>query len=263
MEKLHKISNNNQAEILQELGLSEKEALIYLAALETGGGTVAELSEAVGIERTGIYYHLDKLLGLKVLKTLKRGAKIVYLPADPERLKKILETRQNKFYKTFPLFQEQFSHQTSKSLIEFYEGEDEVNKFYDRVYELFKKLKPPYNEIYCFGNSYRMVNKIPIFMDFTPPKSQIDIKLKTILPEFQKSPDTKENAMDPYIVTRYNLPASKIKYISDKYRYRGSTVIMHDRLVLYDFRNLTYSIIVNENLANLWRMVFEFMWNHL
>lgn len=264
MEKLHKSKDQYQIEILKEWGLSQKDALIYLAALKTGGGTIAELADAAETERTGLYYHIEHLLDLKILKTLTRGQKTYYLPADPEKLKKIIDERQNHFNKIYPLLQEEFTHQTSKSLIEYFEGPEELNKFYHRLYEILAGLKPPENHIYVFGQSYRTaVNANKLFLDFTPPKEQIKIKMKCILPKSQKSPKPAENAMDPYIATRYNLPKAQLKYIADEYQYPGSTVIMSDRVVLHDFRNFTFSIVVNKNLATTWRMLFEFIWKHL
>lgn len=261
MENIHE---NKEIQNLLNLGLSQKEALIYLAALETGGGTITDLAQAVKIERTGIYYHLHRLLDLKLLKTITRGKRTIYLPSDPEKLKKIADRQQKEFLKIFPDLQEQFSRQTSKSVIEYFEGPEELNKFYDRLYEILTHLKPPENTIYVFGQSYRTaVNTNKLFLDFTPPKEQIDIKMKCILSESQRSPKPAENAMDPYIVSRYNLPKARLKYISDKYQYPGSTVIMSDRVVLHDFRNFTFSIVVNKNLATTWRMLFEFIWNHL
>ena len=252
------------SKILMSLGLDDKEALTYLAALKTGGATIADLAEAVNIERTVIYYHIDKLLSLKLLKAIIRGKRTVYLPSDPERLKKIADERQKEFAMIFPTLEEQFSHQTSKSLIEYFEGPEELNKFYHRLYEILAGLKPPENHIYVFGQSYRTaINTNKIFLDFTPPKEQIKIKMRCILPKSQKSSKPAENAMDPYIVTRYNLPKAQLKYISDDYKYPGSTVIMNDRVVLHDFRNFTFSIVVNKNLATTWRMLFEFIWKHL
>lgn len=249
---------------LMSLGLDDKEALTYLAALKTGGATIADLAESAKIERTVIYYHIDKLLSLKLLKTITRGKRTIYLPSDPERLKKIADYHQKEFNKIFPTLEEQFSSQTSKSVIEYFEGPEELNKFYARLYEILASLKPPENQIYVFGQSYRTPIKADkLFLDFTPPKEQINIKMKCILPKAQKSKNPAENAMDPYIVTRYNLPKAQLKYISDEYKYPGATVIMSDRVVLHDFRNYTFSIVVNQNLATTWRMLFEFIWNHL
>lgn len=249
---------------LKNLGLNQKEALIYLASLKTGGATITELAQTAEIERTGIYYHIEKLLELKLLKTITRGKRTIFIPSDPERLKKIADQHQKEFHKIFPALEEQFSRQTSKSLIEYFEGPEELNKFYDRLYQILANLQPPDNIIYVFGQSYRTPIKAnKLFLDFTPPKEQINIKMKCILPQAQKSSKPEENAMDPYIVTRYNLPKAQLKYIGDQYKYPGATVIMRDRVILHDFRNFTFSIVINKNLATTWRMLFEFIWDHL
>lgn len=261
MESIH---NNRELFALKELGLHEKEALIYLAAISTGGATIADLAEAANIERTGIYYHIENLLEQKLLKTITQGKRTIYLPSDPDRLKKMSEERQKAFNNIFPGLEQRFSRQSGKSIFQYFEGKEEVSKFYDYVYRLLFNLKSPDNLIYVLGNSYKTATESnKEFLNFTPPAQKIDIITKAILPESQKSKKIEENVKDPYIVTRYNLPPAQLKYMSDKYKYPGSVVITGNKIIQYDFRNLIFSITENKNLAQTWRMFFELIWDHL
>ncbi|MBM2820688.1 MAG: transcriptional regulator TrmB [Candidatus Berkelbacteria bacterium] len=254
----------NEAEILRDLGLSNREALIYLAALQTGGGTITDLAEVAKIERTSIYYHLKRLLTLKLLKAITKGSHQVYIPADPDRLKELNEKNQKEFHLFFPVLQEQFTQHSSKSMIEFYQGKEELNKFYDRMYQILSMLKGDNNVVYILGTSYRhVVETGPDFLNFEKPKNKINVIVKTILPKGQKSKDPKRNAMDPYIVTRFNLPKAQIRYIDDKYKYPGAIVVTSDRVIQIDYKNMNYAITANKNLATTWRMFFEYIWNTL
>ena len=47
--------------ILENFGLEAKEARVYLAALEVGGGGVLEISRKANVERVNTYYVLDRL----------------------------------------------------------------------------------------------------------------------------------------------------------------------------------------------------------
>jgi sugar-specific transcriptional regulator TrmB len=248
--------------ILSELGLDEKEALIYLSALEIGGGTITELAEHCHIERTGIYYHLEKLLSSKLIKAVVRGKRTYYLPSDPNRLKKIFDQKQANFDALFPKMEERFAKKTSKSIVQYYEGAEEVDHFYDRVYTMLKDLKPEENLVYGLGSSFHEVLRSNAkFAEFEKPAEQINIKLKAILPKSQKSKNPKELEDHPYIVTRYNLPPAEIKYISDKYRYPGSMMVTENHVIMYDWRNLIFSITENKNSAETWRMFFELIWD--
>lgn len=253
-----------ELEALENLGLSQKEALIYLSTLDLGSGTVSEIAANGEIERTGIYYHIDKLLELGLLRTATQGKRTSYLPADPENLKVMLKQKEKDLNKILPKLSEQFTHNTGKSIIEYFQGSEEMSKFYNRVYEIFQSLQPPTNEICIFGTSYRSaISTNKEFLNYSPPKEQIDVHLRTILPKSQKLLGPDGNAGDPYIVTRYNLPRSEIRFIDDKYTYPGSIVITHRHIIFYDRHNLFYSITENPNIAATWRMFFEFIWDRL
>lgn len=263
-QSVKKMYSLEEKEILTNLGLADKEALIYLAAISSGGGTISDLADQCHIERTGIYYHIDKLLNLKLIKPVARGKRTYYLPNDPERLRDIIDQRQKKFSSILPSLQERFSKKANKSIFEFYEGEEEVDHFYSRVYSILEALEPPENTIYVFGNSFKtIIDTNRAFLKFKSPENRINIKTRTILPMCQKSKHPEGLEDHPYIITRYNLPPAEIKYISDKYDYPGSIVIAGDKIALHDWRNLSFSITENKNNASTWRMFFEFTWDHL
>ena len=249
---------------LEELGLSKLEALTYLSALDLGQGNISELAENAGIERTAIYYHIDRLLEMGLLQSVESGKRTLYLPADPQVLKDLLKHKTDQLSAIFPKIDHQYSIATSRSITEYYHGRDEVTKYYDRMYELLAKLSPPDNVIYVLGVSYHKVStQHEVFMHYKRPNHQIDIVTKCILPRSQKSPDPAENLKDPYIIERFNMPAAELKYISDKYAYPAPLVIINDIVCLIDFSKYYFSIIENANIATTWRMFFDFIWANL
>lgn len=257
-------NTKSHIDAILSLGLSRAEALIYLAAIESGGGTVSTLAHSANIERTGIYYHIDKLVDLGLLKTGTQGSRKLYFAADPDILTSILKRKETAIQGILPALQEKFSQATSKPIIRYFQGEKELDAFYDHVYTLLSNLKEPNPSIYIFGTSYKtVVSRGTMYTNFTPPQEQINLKIKTILPKSQKSARPDGNAGDPYIVTRYNLPRSEIRFIADKYAYPGSVVITNEHIILYDRRNFFFSITENHDIAQTWRKFFEFTWDHL
>lgn len=257
-------NHTKQLEFLQSLGLDERQGQIYLAALSTGGGTITELARAGQIERSGIYYHIDKLIGIGLLRTASRGQRTIYLPADPQQLKVLLSQKQEDLSKILPLMQDQFSREISKSIVEYYRGIEEADRFYDRLYDILKNLTKPGNEIMVLGQSYRQVSDVSERLEhYKKQPEKIDIKTRAVLAKSQKSKDPGENKKDPYIVTRFNLPEAEIKYLDDKYVYSAALIIMQDKIISLDPTNFFYSITENKVMAATWRMFFEFIWEHL
>ena len=246
------------------LGYSEREARVYLAALQLGGGTVSEVAKAANLERTGIYYYIDRLLEHGLLRTADRRKRTIYLAADPERLQVIEAERKQGLERIMPDLQEQFSRDTNKSIIEYFQGKEEVDAFYDRLYLLLKGLQAPQNTVYVFGQSYQAVSsRYRNFQKYHQPKERIDVRVKAILAKSQESGERTVNTKDPYIVTRFNLPPAELKYIDDRYTYPSAVVLFENKVAFVDFQNYFYSITENANTAATWRLFFEYIWNHL
>ena len=67
---------NEISQKLQNIGLSEKGANVYLASLKLGEATVLSLAKHSGVKRTSIYYVLSELKELGALSETKRQKKI-------------------------------------------------------------------------------------------------------------------------------------------------------------------------------------------
>src|SRR6266581_674039 len=79
---------------LEQLDLSEIEAKLYLALLESGSISVRELAELIGIKRTTVYAHIDLLIekGL-VTKVVKGSHKQVAANPANESLQYLAEKK--------------------------------------------------------------------------------------------------------------------------------------------------------------------------
>ena len=77
---------DNLITTLTHIGFSEKEARIYLAALELGEGTVQQLARIAGFKRTTLYSLIDKLVKEGFLQQTKRKKKTWYVAASPKHL---------------------------------------------------------------------------------------------------------------------------------------------------------------------------------
>lgn len=78
---------------LIKLGLSEKEAKVYLAVLELAEDTVQNIAKKSGVNRATTYVILEKLLDLGLVSTIERGKKTVFMPESPSELVNILEAQ--------------------------------------------------------------------------------------------------------------------------------------------------------------------------
>ena len=85
-----------EKEILQELGLSEAEAKVYLALLETGSTLAGQIIKKTGLHRGTTYQILQRLKEKGLVSSIIKGKKQYFEPASPDRLMDVLKERQDK-----------------------------------------------------------------------------------------------------------------------------------------------------------------------
>jgi sugar-specific transcriptional regulator TrmB len=78
---------------IEELGLSNKEARVYLACLSIGAASVQSIADKAGIKRVTAYVILDSLLGLGLVAQSLKAKKTYFVAEDPVHLQRLLERR--------------------------------------------------------------------------------------------------------------------------------------------------------------------------
>lgn len=72
--------------ILKQLGLSDSEVQVYLAALGTGPVTAQDLAKKTGLSRQAVYSAIDGLTSRALVSSLMRGKKRFFAAEPPARL---------------------------------------------------------------------------------------------------------------------------------------------------------------------------------
>lgn len=79
---------------IEELGLSEKEARVYLANLMIGPATVQKIADQAEIKRVTTYVILESLSNLGLVSKTNQGKKTFFTAEDPVSLRRLLEKKQ-------------------------------------------------------------------------------------------------------------------------------------------------------------------------
>ena len=95
---------------LKKLGLTEKEAKLYINALELGSFSVMGIAHKSGIKRPTCYLILDELVKKSLVSIIPSAKKLLYIAEPPEvlikqaeeqvSLTKSLAPKLNSFYNT-------------------------------------------------------------------------------------------------------------------------------------------------------------------
>lgn len=126
-------------DIIRKAGLTESQARGYLALIEHGALTPAELSDSTGETRTNAYMICEKLekLGLAIKNDAKKST---YIPAHPDNLKKMLVAAQRRLKQVneeiigiIPSLSTQFHLKSDAAGVLSLEGVDGVKTLYDDI----------------------------------------------------------------------------------------------------------------------------------
>ncbi len=131
---------------LQKLGLSQKEARLYLVALENGPATIAKLAQKSGLKRGTIYEFLTEMLEKGLLEVSISGKRKLYASVQPQKLKKIIDRQKEILDNLIPDLSMLTSTSPAKPKIKFYEGKEGLVAAYYEMLDL-----PNGSEVLGFG----------------------------------------------------------------------------------------------------------------
>lgn len=118
---------------LQAVGLYEKEAQVYLAALELGRGTVQHIAQKSGLKRPTTYVVIEELMNQGLISSFYEGKKQYFVAENPDRLADMLhkqsldvEKRKEQLDMLLPQLQSLNNRQTDKPVVKYYEGKEGI-----------------------------------------------------------------------------------------------------------------------------------------
>ena len=127
---------------LQEIGLSEKEAAIYLYLLKVDSDSIANISKTTGINRTTVYPILAQLIDKEFVEETKEKEKSVYRAYAPDRIESYLAEQKIKIEEhahmandIIPQLKGVMREGGQRPIIEYYEGRDAIRKASQNYYE--------------------------------------------------------------------------------------------------------------------------------
>ncbi|MAG12245.1 hypothetical protein CL630_00325 [bacterium] len=116
---------------LQEFGLSENEAGVYLASLEIGKATADELSKHASVKRPTTYVQIESLVKKGLMSSIEENKKTFFVPESPEYLRRLFEKnhqelkqRGKELDQMLPGLARMFEHAGDRPRVRFFEGKE-------------------------------------------------------------------------------------------------------------------------------------------
>ncbi len=239
---------------LKHLGLSDKEAAVYLASLELGPAAVQDISHKSKVNRATTYVMIESLTARGLMSTFVKGKKRFFVPETPERLMSIirvqqkeLEEKQNELAKTLPLLLAMYNAEGAKPQIRYLEGREGLNT----ARAVFEKLDGEFLQI------------VPI----DSAMSATDLKEghqehKARLAEMNTPHRVLAVADDVERQKGSNMGAGEHRYVSSKdFPMQGEVTVRANHVFLFSYRSSILSVvIVSTEIADAVRALFNLAW---
>ncbi|MBU1935452.1 hypothetical protein KKF04_05330, partial [Patescibacteria group bacterium] len=116
---------------LEQLGLSEEEAKVYLAVLELGGSYVSAIAKKAKVHRVSCYHTLDNLAKKGVISTFTKDKMKYYSIDSPKILVNQMEERLHKAEKLLPELLSITNALAYKPKIQYYEGIQGIKNIFE------------------------------------------------------------------------------------------------------------------------------------
>jgi len=228
---------------LIELNFDEKETQVYLALLKIGETTVTKISQETKIERTLVYYIVEKLInrGLVSYK-LKNNVKY-YSAASPEKILEGLKEKQNSFTQILP---ELLKLQKLP-----YEEEVKVD-----IFKGFEGLKAVANDMFKHGKEFLILGE----------QGQIQTNYPILYKQYLRR--LKESKIKEKVIVREDLRGkiwksknSEFRYISKNLLSSTTTLIYHNKVLITIWEKPIFNILItSKKVADSFRAYFNYFW---
>lgn len=251
-------ANSSITQSLIDLGLGENDAKMYEILLANPDATIPFLKQKSPFSRTMLYYILESLEGYELLEKKETGKKTVYNAAPPEKLEEFIRDQEKELQRQKSMLKEvivdlgsmyRLAH--NKPGVRFYEGIDGVHEV------TFDSLKAT-STIYTFADTIAM------------EKYMGEINREYVKQRILKKIPKKIIAVDvPFVREHYrniNPEFTEVKLMpGNSLPFKTGTQIYNNTVsysTLTD-KKMIGVIIEDENISQMHRSVFEYVWNSL
>jgi HTH-type transcriptional regulator, sugar sensing transcriptional regulator len=237
---------------LISIGLSEKEAVTYLAMLELGETSISNIAAKAKQKRPTTYLIIDSLKEKGMVSMVKRNKKTLFLAEDPRKIVEILEERKEKMNRIMPQLLSFSNMLDNKPAIRYFEGIEGIKNVYRDTLAY-----PDQEMLTFFSETFSTHFDKDFFNNFYIPKRvQKKIWVRAILPE-QK-------------IIR-ELAANDIKHLRQTKIVPDGTYNINIEINLYSknkigiisFEEKFALIIESEKIFFSLKNIFELMWKML
>lgn len=241
---------------LHELDLTQSEAKIYLAVLESGKTTISEIAKKTQLHRRNIYDCLSTLLDKGLVFNILGEQQNFYGSITPEKLIELIESKEIALNKILPELQKLYTkdHVLERAVI--YKGIDGFKHYMQDILTVGK-------DVYCIGAKGGWASSLlgDFSQWFEEERIAKKIKVHNLFDaQMRKKIETEKPLFNTF---------AEHRFLPESYATHSAIDIFGDHLVIFtglDIERITDDVtlfvVTDADLADSYRTWFQFMWDH-
>lgn len=244
---------------LQNLGLTEKEAKVYLASLELGEAPVQDIARKAGVNRATTYVMIEQLSAKGLMSSVERGKKRYFLAEAPDKLSTRvrleiteLEEKLSGFKRILPDLHSLYDTSGERPRVRFFEGEEGLLSIIEDFHETLEPGMEVRNVVNIddYKKLFGGLNKHDAHKE---KLRQIDTHLRQLyVSDSQHVTQLKE----------HHRATSECRGLpKDKFPIHGELTIAKNKIFLLTYTGKLIGLIIeSEQIAQLLGVIFDLAW---
>lgn len=238
-------------DFLAKFDIEGKKADVYLATLEVGSASVADIAKKAEIKRTTTYDILVDLEKAGLVYGTMKGKKRLFVAEDPDKLRRNIEEKEKMLKEMLPQLRSFYNVKGTKPKIRFYEGKEGLRQVYADTL-LFN------GEILAFGSDDVVkVLGLDWTREFLKKRIEKGVRMRVVAP--------KTTLLERDFVSHDQKQLRSTKLIDAK-KYPFSIeidVYGHQKVALMSSKEEIGIIIEGVEIHNTLKLIFELLWDTL
>jgi HTH-type transcriptional regulator, sugar sensing transcriptional regulator len=236
---------------LYDVGLSQKEADVYLAMLELGPSGVQEISRKASVNRSTTYLILETLIHRGLASTFGKEKKVLFAAEHPDRLLSIVvdelsgvQTKKSRLESAMPKLLAIFNAIEDKPRVRFFEGAEAL----DAVRQEIVDAREPVWEVYAVDEAAHATGNLKGEERVKKTRRIQGRLLMAIKKGFQ-----------PLYFEADQVEVRRMEY--DECPFSGSLTLVGKKLYVMNTKAIGMGIVIeSEEITGIFRALYEAAW---
>ena len=238
-------------DLINNFYFTEKEAKVYLAALQLGRSKVSAIARKAELNRITAYEILKKLVKMGISHSAEYRGVQTFTVVSPDILVSKMESRLKIAHQMLPQIALLNHTSAGKPNIAFFEGVEGIRTIYEDTLSSKEKI------IYNIANPAMLLQVIgkEFFAQYVKKRTRHKIQVQVLLPDTPENKKFKPEA---------NVALRAIKFFDvTKYPLPNEILIYDNKVALLSFSSLTGVIVDDKDIAQSVRSLWQMVWYNI